>query len=124
MNESKLTNHSDEELSRFTDLITNVIHTPVSSRHYVQASTISIPVEYTSQANNDDGQYNNMGIGDDEEVAGYTGEGLSYNGDDMQVEINQRDGDNEEGQGQGQGQETVRTPPPVDQQPNSSQRTL
>ena len=128
MNGSKPTNHSDEELSRFIDLITNAIHTPVSSRHYVQASTISIPVEYTSQANNDDGQYNNMGIGDDEEVADHTGEGLSDNGDnrdngdDMQVEINQGDGDNEEGQGQGQ--EAVRTTPPVDQQPNSSQRTL
>ena len=134
MNGSKPTNHSDEELSRFIDLITNAIHTPVSSRHYVQAPIISIPVEYTSQANNDDGQYDNMGIGDDEEVADHTGEGLSDNGDsdnrdngdDMQVEIYQRDGDNEEGQGQGQGQgqENVRTTPPVDQQPNSSQRTL
>ena len=131
MNGSKPTNHSDAELSRFIDLITNAIHTPVSSRHYIQASIISIPVEYTSQANNDDGQYNNMGIGDDEEVVDHTGEGLSYNGDnsdnrdngdDMQIEINQRDGDNEEGQGQGQ--ENVRTTPPVDQQPNSSQRTL
>ena len=129
MNGSKPTNHSDDELSRFIDLITNAIHTQTSTQRLVQASTISIPMEFSSLADND-GQHDSIRVDDNEEVDNNIREELSHNGDngdsgdDMQVEINQRDSDNEEGQGQGQGQETVRTPPPVDQQPNSSQRTL
>ena len=125
MNGSKPTNHSDDELSRFIDLITNAIHTQTSTQRLVQASTISIPMEFSSLADND-GQHDSIRVDDNEEVDNNIREELSYsgdsgdNGDDMQVEINQRDSDNEEEQGQGQ--ETVRTPPPVDQQPNSSQR--
>ena len=130
MNGSKPTNHSDDELSRFIDLITNAIHTQTSTQRLVQASTISIPMEFTSLADND-GQHDSIRVDDNEEVDNNIREELSHNGDsgdsgdngdDMQVEINQRDSDNEEELGQGQ--ETVRTPPPVDQQPNSSQRTL
>ena len=127
MNGSKPTNHSDDELSRFIDLITNAIHTPIPTQRLVQASTISIPMEFSSLADND-GQHDSIRVDDNEEVDNNIREELSHNGDsgdsgdDMQVEINQRDSDNEEGQGLGQ--ETVRTPPPVDQQPNSSQRTL
>ena len=130
MNGSKPTNHSDDELSRFIDLITNAIHTQTSTQRLVQASTISIPMEFTSLADND-GQHDSIRVDDNEEVDNNIREELSHNGDsgdsgdngdDMQVEINQRDSDNEEGQGLGQ--ETVRTPPPVDQQPNSSRRTL
>ena len=46
MNGSKPTNHSDDELSRFIDLITNAIHTQTSTQRLVQASTISIPMEF------------------------------------------------------------------------------
>ena len=57
-----------------------------------------------SQTNNDDdGIYNYLGVGDNEEVEDHTEDG--------------------QGQGQGQGQERVMTQP-VDQQPNSSQCTL
>ena len=127
MNGSKPTNHSDDELSRFIDLITNAIHSPIPSQRLVQASTISIPMEFISLADNDDEQHDSIRADDNEEVDNNIGEELSHNGDNgdnMQVEIDQRDSDNEEGQGQGQGQETARTPSPVDQQPNSSQRTL
>ena len=127
MNGSKPTNHSDDELSRFIDLITNAIHSPIPSQRLVQASTISIPMEFISLADNDDEQHDSIRVDDNEEVDNNIGEELSHNGDNgdnMQVEIDQRDSDNEEGQGQGQGQETARIPSPVDQQPNSSQRTL
>ena len=96
MNGSKPTSYSDDELSRFIDLITNAIHAPIPNRHYVQSPTISIPVEYTSQTSNDDAQHGNSGVGDDEEVDNYNGlerHGNGDNGDGMQVEMN------EEGQG-------------------------
>ena len=104
MNGSKPTNHSDDELSRFIDLITNAIHTPISTQRLVQASTISIPMEFTSLADND-GQHDSIRVEDNEEVDNNIREELSHNGDngdsgdDMQVEINQRDSDNEEEQG-------------------------
>ena len=100
MNGFKPTNHSDDKLSRFIDLIAKTIHTDVLTQHFVQASTISIPVEFLSQTNNDDdGMHYYVVVGDNEEVEDQTEDG------------------------QGQGQETVITQP-VDQQPNSSQRSL
>ena len=106
MNGSKPTNHSDDELSRFIDLITNAIHTQTSTQRLVQASTISIPMEFSSLADND-GQHDSIRVDDNEEVDNNIREELSHNGDngdsgdDMQVEINQRDSDNEQGQGLG-----------------------
>ena len=44
MNGSKPSNHSEDELSRFIDLITNAIHTQTSTKRFVRASTISIPM--------------------------------------------------------------------------------
>ena len=99
MNGSKPSNDSDNELSRCIDLITNAIHKQTSTHYFVRVSTISIPVEFTSLADNDNGVHDYVGVGDNEEVEDQTEEG------------------------QGQGQETVMTPQ-VDQQPNSSQRTL
>ena len=99
MNGSKPTNHSDEELSRFIDLITNAIQTELPNQRYVRLSTILIPMEFTSLADNDDEQHDIIYVGGNEEV-------------EDQIE-----------DGNEQGQETVMTTP-VDQQPNSSHRTL
>ena len=54
MNGAKLINYSDDKLSRFIYLITNVIHTPIPTQRFVRVSIISISVEFTSQTNNDD----------------------------------------------------------------------
>ena len=54
MNRSKPTIHSDDELSRFIDLIRNAIYTPIPNRNYVWTYPISIPMEFTFQTNNYD----------------------------------------------------------------------
>ena len=101
MNGSKPSNDSDNELSRFIDLIAKTIHTQIRTHCYVRSSTISIPVEFfKSQTNNDD-------------------DGMNYY---VVVSDNEEVGDHTE-DGQGPEQETVITQP-VDQQPNSSQCTL
>ena len=99
MNGSKSTNYSNDELSRFIDLITNAIQTELPNQRYARLSTILIPMEFTSLADNDDEQHDIIYVGGNEEV-------------EDQIE-----------DGNEQGQETVMTTP-VDQQPNSSHRTL
>ena len=76
MNGSKPSNDSDNELSRFIDLIAKTIHTQIRTHCYVRSSTISIPVELLSQTNNDDDEMHDyVVVGDNEEVEDHTEDG-------------------------------------------------
>ena len=100
---------------------------------------IVIPEEYSSQVGNEEDESSNSGIGDEDEVNNYTEVVISDNGDNggngdngegMQMEINHEDVDGERDQtqvrrrGRRQEQEDEIISRSVEQQPNSSQRTL
>ena len=54
MNGLKPTDHSDDMLSKFIDLITSAINAHTSHLHYDWTPMIVIPEEYSSQSGNED----------------------------------------------------------------------